>query len=62
MIKIAICDDNLKFSQIFYKKIKSITNNDCMVLPPFFEGTEVIEYLKIIFQHILIMNLVMTKI
>ena len=62
MIKIAICDDNLKFSQIFYKKIKSITNNDCMVLPPFFEGTEVIEYLKINSINILFLDIDMPKI
>lgn len=62
MIKIAICDDNPKFSQIFYKKIKSIINNDCMVLPPFFEGTEVIEYLKINSINILFLDIDMPKI
>lgn len=62
MINIAICDDNPKFAQLFCKKIKSICKENCTVLPPFFEGTDVMEYLKVNPIHILFLDIDMPKI
>ena len=61
MINIAICDDNPTFSQLFYKKIKTICKTNCMVLAPFFEGTDVIEYLKVNSIHILFLDIDMPR-
>ena len=62
MINIAICDDNQEFAQLFYRKIKSLCNSDCSVLPAFNSGLDVIEYLKLHAIDILFLDIDMPSI
>ena len=57
MISIAICDDHRDFAHLFHRKLKSLCDHNACVLPAFYSGLDIIEYLKINVIDILFLDI-----